>query len=115
MSYRPGKNFRVGAMRHRITIESASTSPDDAGQPIRTWSTLRNSVPAQFHQTGGGQTYRGQQLQETIDAVFVTRYRTGYDTTQRIVHDGTTYGIMRISPVDGVNRYLEIFCKAIAN
>ena len=114
MTWRPGKSFRVGAMRHRITVQSFASSRDAAGQNVATWSTRLQNEPARFMDVGGGTSYRGQQLQEDIIAVFEVRYRTGYDSTQRIIFDGETYGITRVSKVDGGTRYLAIFCKAVA-
>jgi SPP1 family predicted phage head-tail adaptor len=114
MTWRPGKNFRVGAMRHQITVQNFTSSRDGAGQAVATWADLLTSEPARFIQTGGGTSYRGRQLEESVVAVFEVRYRTGYDTTQRIQFDGQTYGIMRVEPVDGGRRYIALYCKGVA-
>ena len=114
MTWRPGKTFRVGAMRERITVQNYSESRDDAGQAIPSLATLYSDEPARYFDVGGGTSYRGQQLEENIRAVFEVRYRDGYDVTQRIVYDGKTYGITRVSRVDGGRRYLALFCEARA-
>jgi len=113
MTWRPGKRFRVGAMRERITIQQKTDTRNDSGQAVSTWSDLYTNEPARFTQTGGGQTYRGQQLQEDIVAVFVVRWRSAIENTQlRVVFDSTTYGITRAQRVDGGRRYLELFARA---
>ena len=111
--WRPGKSFRVGAMRHRITVQNYTETQDGAGQKIPTWADLLTDEPARFYDVGGGTSYRGQQLQENVVAIFEVRYRTGYDTTQKVIFDSQEYGITRVSRVDGGNRYLALFCKGV--
>ena len=112
MTWRPGKNFRVGAMRERITIQSLSVAISDAGDKTETWSDLYVDEPAAFDSVSGGETLRGRQVEAGINAVFTVRYRSEYATTQRITHDGTTYGIVYVKPVDGGRRYSEIYCRS---
>ena len=114
MTARPGKRFKVGSMRDQITVQEYSSARDTNGQAIATWSDRLTSEPARFLQVGGGTSYRGRQLEESVVAVFEVRYRTGYDTTQRIVFDGETYGITRVEKVDSRNRYLALYCKGVA-
>ena len=115
MTWRPGRNFRVGAMRNRIDVQSMETARDATGQGVPTWSDRLKWEPAAYHFTGGGTNYRGSQLAESIVAVFVVRFRTGYDSTQRIVFGGQYYGITMVRPVDGGRRYLELLCSAVAS
>lgn len=115
MTFRPGKSFRVGAMRERVTIQQQTDTRDDSGQAVTTWTDLYTNEPARFTQTGGGQTYRGQQLQEDIIAVFVVRWRSDLENTKlRVVFDSANYGITRAQRVDGGRRYLELFARAVA-
>lgn len=113
MSGRPGRTFNVGAMRHRINVQSKTDERDASGQPAPTWANRLTSEPARVHDVSGGGTYRGQQLQETVDAVFEVHYRSGYAPNQRIIFDSETYNITRVSKVDGLRRYLAIFATAV--
>lgn len=81
---------------------------------MSTWVTRLANEPARYIATGGGTSYRGQQLEETIVAVFEVRYRAGYSPTERVLFNGETYGITRVMLVDGNFRYLALFCKAVA-
>jgi len=114
VTWRPGKNFRVGAMRHRIHVQSLVATRDSTGQAVPTWNDRLKNEPAAYSFTGGGTAYRGSQLAENIVAVFVVRFRDGYDSTQRIVFGGQIFGITLVKPVDGGRRYLELMCKAVA-
>lgn len=111
---RPSRNWHSGMMRHRILVQQPTHTQDADGQPIPTWSTRFASEPASFVYTGGGQILRGRQVEEGIIAVFTVRYRDGYSTTDRIVFDGVTYGIVHVRPVMGLSRYIELHCRAVA-
>lgn len=102
-------------MRERVTVLTYTEARDAAGQNVETDVTLLSKEPARFIPVGGGTSYRGQQLQEDVIAVFEMRYRSILENTQlRIVHAGTTYGVTRASRVDGGTRYLAMFCRGVA-
>ena len=100
-------------MRERVTIQSHTSARDASGQPVATWSDLMTEQPANKIDVRGGGTYRGTQLQETIDVVFEMRWRRGVLPDMRIVHDGQTYNITRVSNVENVRRYMTIFASAV--
>lgn len=111
MSYRP-KKFSSGMMRHRINVQTAVDTVDDAGQTLRGWESTLTAEPADYTPTIGGEVIRGKQVEAGVSAVFTVRYRAGfYDPTKQIVFDGTTYGIVHVKPVDGGRRYIELHCK----
>lgn len=111
MTWRPGKNFRVGAMRERITVQEVVVTFTD-GDKVETWSDLHSDEPAQFDSASGGETLRGKQVEAGINAVFTVRYRTTFSPTQRVVYEGTNYGIIYVKPVDGGRRYIELYCRS---
>ena len=100
-------------MRHRVTIQSFTSVRDATGQPIPTWSDWLVDQPARVVDSSGGTSYRGQQLQETVDAIFEMRFRDNVLPNQRLVHDGKTYNITRVSPADGGRRYMAIFATVV--
>lgn len=112
MTWRPRGGFRVGKMRERIDIESPSEALDSAGQPIKSWATTFSDEPASYEPAAGTETIRGRQLEAGVNAVFIVRYRSGYNTKQRAIFDGEYYGIVHVKRVDGGRRYLELHCKA---
>lgn len=111
MQGRPGR-FTVGQLRHRITVQTYESEQDSYGQPIATWSNWLTGEPADYQYTGGGQSLRGRQIEEGIDAVFVVRYRAGHSTHNRVVMGDQTFGIVHVRPIDGRQRYQELYCKA---
>lgn len=111
MTWRP-KQWRLGAMRERIDVQTPVEVLDAAGQTIRTWTTTLPAEPAAFDPASGGETVRGKQVEASIAAVFTVHYRTTYTVTQQLLHDGLTYGIVYVKPVEGGKRYIELHCRA---
>jgi SPP1 family predicted phage head-tail adaptor len=111
-SGRPSRH-RVGAMRHRCTIQQSTETQDASGQPVVSWSNYVVNEPCEWNPTSGIENMRGRQLEAGTRAVFVVRYRSGYNTQMSILFDGERYGITAINRVDGLRKYLEIICSAV--
>jgi SPP1 family predicted phage head-tail adaptor len=111
MTWRPKQ--RLGKLRERIAIQSASVDESD-GQPSRTWSNLYASVPASYDPATGGETSRGRQTEANVKAVFTTRYLSGVTPEHRVVYGGENYGIVAIVRVAGGRRYMDIHCRGVA-
>lgn len=109
------RGIRVGALRHRITVQTASKTDGSLtqGQRIVSWTNRLTDEPADYEFASGGQSSRGRQVEETVRAIFTVRYRSGYSTEEQVVFDGETYGIVHIEPVVGRDRYLRLHCKSV--
>ncbi len=116
MTSRPGRGFHLGKMDKRIRIDKAVETQSDSGQPVIEWKAFLEREPACFIPTGGQESLRGRQLEAGTKAIFIVRYKHGYQPTMSIVLDGdcqdTRYGITYINPVEGDSRYLELICKS---
>jgi len=111
VSYRPS-SFRLGSMRERITLQTPTDSTSTFGDVSQTWADTLTNEPAQFISTNGGESLRGRQVEAGINAVFTVHYRSQFTPSCRIQHNGTTYGIVYVRPVEGGRRYLEVYCKS---
>lgn len=103
--------MRAGSLRHRITIQQATSTPDAAGQPIPTWATWLANEPAEVLQTDGAEAIRKLQVVAGATHAVRIRYRTGVLTTLRIIWEGRTLGIVGARDIDGRRRELWISCK----
>lgn len=112
MTWRP-KGFRLGKMRERITLQTATESLDSAGQTTRVWVDTHESQPASWTPLRGQETLRGEQVEAGITDIFTIRYRTGVVPQMRVVHNSRNYGIVHVKNSDGGLRYLELMCKAV--
>ena len=110
---RPAR-FRTGAMRHKCTIQQPTETQDASGQPVVSWTNYVANEPCEFNPTSGIESMRGRQLEAGTRAIFTVRYRAGYTTKMSVLFDGERYGITAINAVDGLRKYLEIVCSAVA-
>lgn len=105
----------TASMIHRITVQSA-TVDESSGQPVRTWGTnVFENEPAVWTPTAGTETVRGRQVEAGIAGYFTVSYRSGYSVEQRVLHDGLTYGIVHVKPVNGERRFIELHVRAEPN
>lgn len=100
-------------MRHRITVQTATTAVDASRQKIVTYVTRWTGEPAAIEEVSGGETVRGRQVEAGVSVLFRVNYRPGYSVTDRIIYDGQNYGIVRIETPDGVKRFHWLHCKAV--
>lgn len=100
-------------MRHRITVQEASTTVDASRQKVVTYVDRFTREPAAFTQVSGGETIRGRQIEAGVTALFKVNYRDGYAVTDRVVFDGQNYGIVRLEIPQGVKRFMWLHCKGV--
>lgn len=111
------------AKRHRITIQSAITETGGYGQTKTTgWANVTGlvNIPADYAVTGGTETFRGQQVQADVIAVFTIRtHPTAITPLHRVLYLDQAYGIVSVRPSDGPfesgHRDTLIFVKALAD
>lgn len=114
MTWRP-KQFRLGAMRDRIDIQTPTMTVDAAGQSIPAWTDTIEREPCVFDSASGGETLRGKQVDTSITAVFTIHYRSGLTTQQRVKYNNEYYGIVYVRPVEGGRRYIELQCRGVTS
>jgi SPP1 family predicted phage head-tail adaptor len=101
----------AGRLRERITIQSATTTQAASGQPIRTWSAIATSVPAEVLAVNGGETVRGRQVSANAKYVVTVRYRSDVTEQMRLVWNGQALNIVWLGDPYGDRRELRIECQ----
>jgi SPP1 family predicted phage head-tail adaptor len=104
-------DMRSGMLRHRINLQTATQTPDAAGQLSPTWSTTYANEPAEVIETGGGEAVRGQQIDATATHLVRIRYRAGITELMRIVWGTRTLNVINARDLDGRRRELWVACK----
>lgn len=102
---------KIASMRHRIVVKYRTTTQDEIGGTVESWTTRFPSEPAAFEKVSGGEFLRGRKIDVQATAIFTVNYRYGYVETDKIEWGGQTYGIVSIDKPEGVSRYLEIQAK----
>lgn len=108
----PGQSVRIGALRHRITLQNPSAVASDGdGGFTQTWTTIASRVsasvdPAMVSQTSVSGRSQSMELRtaNTVTSrathLIMVRYRSGITTKTRVVfHDGATDRAMSITGI----------------
>ncbi len=102
--------MRSGLLRHRIDIETKTTTRGDRGLNTDTWSALHSTVPASVVTLSGRELELARQLVAEATDVVTIRYYSGIDTKARVKF-GTRYlQIAHINNVDNRDIELQLTC-----
>lgn len=110
--------LRAGRLgRYSVTIQELTAVQDDAGQAIKTWTTVTAAVPCEIISAYGGETIRGRQVEARTTHVVTMHFREGITPTMRLVEtaNGRVLNITRADDFNGKRRELILECMADAN
>jgi SPP1 family predicted phage head-tail adaptor len=102
-------SMAVGAMRHTITVQSATNTTDAGGGRAVSYSTIKTLLAHVKHDSGR-EKYEQGVLGDKNVFTFTTRYVTGITTAMIIGFNNQLFQIRSIINVDERNRYLVIKC-----
>jgi SPP1 family predicted phage head-tail adaptor len=94
-------------MRHRITIERATKTPDGAGGSTQTWIPIA-TVWADVKPVSGNERYQSMRVEADVSHTILTRYRSDILPSDRAIFDGRQMQIKSVINIEERNRYLEI-------
>ena len=101
-----------GALRHRITIKEKVSTIDDRGFAEESWTPVC-TVWAAAENLRGREYFAAAAVQAEHTVRFTLRYRSGLDTTMRIVFGDSEYTITHIDPVEYRKTFLEILAVEV--
>ena len=102
--------MKAGKLDQRVTLERQSRVLGPLGQPVNAWAPLM-TVWAAVEPLVGREYLAAQAAQSEVTARVTMRYRTGITAQDRVIHNGTTYGIESLVDVRSGNRELVLMCK----
>lgn len=105
--------MKAGALDQRIVIERLVEGYDELGQPINTWLPIVTTW-AEVSPLVGREFLAAAALVAEVTARIRMRYRPGITAADRIVHEGTTYGITSVADVHSSRRELVLMCRALS-
>lgn len=78
--------MQPGTLRHRIDIQMPTSTKDSFGGIMPGWLTLFANVPCSIEAISGREYFAAQQVQSSISARIVIRWRSGnIDSTMRAI------------------------------
>lgn len=105
--------MKAGQLDQRVTVERNTTTTDGWGGVTTTWAPLFTCWAAVEPLTGR-EFLSAQAAQSEVTARIRMRYRPGVTAQDRVIHEGTTYGIESLIDVRSQGRELVLMCKALA-
>lgn len=102
--------MRAARLRHRVTIQSPVAAVNGYGERITTWSTVA-VVWAAVEPLRGREFFDAEQTQAEISHRVIMRYRTGMESTMRLLHLTRVLHIGTIIDVDERHRELQLMCR----
>ncbi len=104
--------MKAGDLDQRVTVERFTATYDELGQPIETWAPLFTCWAAVEPLTGR-EYLAAQAAVSEVTARIRMRFRPWMTAQDRVIHNGTTYGIESLVDVRSDHRELVLMCKAI--
>jgi SPP1 family predicted phage head-tail adaptor len=116
MAGETGAGMRIGKLRHKIELQSYTTTPDAVGHPVKTWTT-HSTVWAWVRPMSGREVMNSQQPVGEITHKVTIRYNDTIVVTNRIKFYDTKRKVTRYFDInfpgnyDERNVFMEIMCK----
>ena len=104
--------MRAGDLTERVTVERFTSTQDELGQPIEAWAPLFTCWAAVEPLTGR-EYLAAQAAVSEVTARIRMRFRPWMTAQDRVIHNGTTYGIESLVDVRSDHRELVLMCKAV--
>ena len=102
--------MQIGRLDQRVTIERITSTTDAWGGTVEVWAPLA-TVWAGVEPLQGREYFAADAAQSEVTAKIRMRYRPGIKATDRVIHDGKTYGIESVIDVRSEGRELVLMCK----
>ena len=101
---------QAGQLDRRITIQSYTTTTDDFGEVVKSFTTLAE-VWAKVEEKRGNEGEDGNQLVATKRVEFLIRYRSDINEQMRIQYNNETYKIEAILNADSRKAFQKIVTR----
>lgn len=104
---------RIGALRHRVTLEAPIDAPDGAGGFSRSFTPIAN-LWARVAPTGAREDFVEQRGEQATNHVVTIRWRDGVAKDMRFVFRGRKLRIQSAVDPDERRRFLICQCEEIS-
>ena len=101
---------RAGRLKHRVSIQTQSTTLDTYGEPSDSWST-DETVWAAIEPVSGAERDIGEGLAGSVSHRVLMRYTANATPKKRLLFGSRVLGIVSVLNHDEQDEYLRIFCK----
>jgi SPP1 family predicted phage head-tail adaptor len=102
--------MRAGTLRHRITIQEVTETPDSAGEPTESWSAFK-TVWASVEPLRGRELLRAQQIHADASYKITIRHLSGVTPKMRVLWGSRIFDIHAAPVTDSRDQKIEMLCS----
>jgi SPP1 family predicted phage head-tail adaptor len=103
-------------LRHRVTLQSQVQAQNPTtGEITVTWQNHLADEPAEVVPLSGKEFIASGATQSGVDTRMTIRWRSGIDTTMRVVFDGQNYQLHAVLPDPSNRRWLTLMAQRGVN
>lgn len=102
--------LQAGTLKHKVQLQSPTTSRDSYGGTTKTWTTVANTF-ADIAYISGKEYIVSSQLKAPVTARLTIRKRANVDATMRVLYGNTVFAIQSVLPDLELNEYLTLLCN----
>jgi SPP1 family predicted phage head-tail adaptor len=100
----------IGAMRHRVMIQSERRTVDTDGSAALAWYD-EVEVAADIKPSSGRERFFGMQLEGSITHKITIRYRSDMAPKKRLLYGSRAFQVRAVINTDERQRFLELLCE----
>lgn len=105
-------DLKAGDLRHKITIERETETPDGMGGSSLAWvSITAHPIKAMIKPLSGGESLHAMRLEAKVSHRIIIRYRTDIKTSDRINYNGRLMQIRAKIDLEERHKWLELICE----
>jgi SPP1 family predicted phage head-tail adaptor len=101
----------AGQLRNRVDIQQRTSTQDELGQPVETW-TLVAATWGDVRNISGLETIKADAVTSQVKASIRIRYRSNVTSGMRCFANGEYYNILAVIS-DRANDYCDLACEVI--
>ena len=101
---------KIGAMRHRITIETPTRVSDGMGGATITWATHATAW-SKVEPMSANQVFWARHLEHRVTHKITLRYVAGITSDMRVSFESRIFHIKGIRDLEERNRFIELTCE----
>jgi len=101
--------MRAGRLRHLVEIQNSTSTPDDQGGQLKTWSTVEK-VWAFVEPMSSREKYFVSQLEVWATHTVTMRYTANVTSHSRIILGSRILSVISIANIQERNREIQLIC-----
>ena len=105
--------MNIGSLKHRISLEAQTKTPDGMGGFLIVWTEMASDVPAAIWGISANEQIQNQSVAMTMSHRIRIRYRSDIRSSWRLKYKNSYFDIVSIVNPNMSNRMLDVMVKAV--